>query len=78
MDNNYISQQNQEKLEAVANFIRELRIQNGLSQQELGDMEGVDLNRRSIGNAESGKNFTVMTLIKIVEGLGINIFDSVD
>jgi DNA-binding XRE family transcriptional regulator len=66
-----------EKLKAVSDFIRECRIQNGYSQQELADLVG--LHRRSIGNAEkSSKNFSVNTLIAIISGLGINPFDSDD
>ena len=46
-------------------LVKTLRKRDKLSQQELGDL--LDLSRITIQNLEGGKNFTIDTLLKVVQ-----------
>ncbi|SOE22037.1 DNA-binding transcriptional regulator, XRE-family HTH domain [Spirosomataceae bacterium TFI 002] len=52
------------KLE-IGGLVRSLRKKNKLSQQDLADLLG--LSRLTIQNLESGKNFTIDTLLKVLQ-----------
>ncbi len=52
------------KLE-LGSLVKLLRKQNKLSQQELADL--LDISRITIQNLEQGKNFTIDTLLKILQ-----------
>ena len=56
------------KLE-IAQLIKSFRKRDNLSQQELA--EKLDLSRITIQNLESGKNFTIDTLLKVLQYFGL-------
>jgi len=49
----------------IGQLAKGLRKRDKLSQQELGDLLG--LSRITIQNLESGKNFTINTLLKVLQ-----------
>ena len=53
----------------IGNYVRLRRKQTGLTQDELGNLLG--LSRITIQNLESGKNFTMDTLLKILQHFGL-------
>ncbi|MCB9263243.1 MAG: helix-turn-helix transcriptional regulator [Flavobacteriales bacterium] len=48
----------------LGNLVKKLRKKEGLSQVELADLLG--LSRITVQNLESGQNFTIDTLLKVV------------
>ncbi|QOS98917.1 helix-turn-helix domain-containing protein [Brevibacterium sp. JNUCC-42] len=58
--------------ECIGHNVRQFRLKNNISQQELGDK--TDLGRTYINNLENGKrNITVMTLAKVSSAFDIHI-----
>jgi transcriptional regulator with XRE-family HTH domain len=58
----------------VGDRIRQLRKEQGLSQEKLGDKS--DLHYTHIGSIERGeKNWSIDTLIKVAKGLNIEVAD---
>jgi len=58
----------------VGDRIRQLRKEQGLSQEKLGDK--ADLHYTHIGSIERGeKNWSIDTLIKVAKGLNIEVAD---
>ena len=53
----------------IGQYVRQKRKQSGITQDELGTMLG--LSRITIQNLESGKNFTIDTLLKILQHFGL-------
>lgn len=49
----------------IGQLIKVLRKKNKLSQEDLGQL--LDLSRITIQNLESGKNFTIDTLLKVTQ-----------
>lgn len=61
-----------EKLVAIGNNIRNLRINNNLSQEELASKS--ELHRTYIGAIERGeRNFSILNLIKIANALDVEL-----
>ena len=61
-----------EKLIAIGNNIRNLRINNNLSQEELASKS--ELHRTYIGAIERGeRNFSILNLIKIANALDVEL-----
>lgn len=59
-------------LVSIGNIVKNLRINKGLSQDELS--RRVDFERTYLSRVESGKqNMAVETLLKICDGLGVTI-----
>jgi transcriptional regulator with XRE-family HTH domain len=59
-------------LSKLGNLVRDLRKSKGLSQEELASKAGVD--RSYVGGIERGeRNVTLLTLIKIANGLKCDI-----
>lgn len=59
-------------LVSIGNIVKNLRINKGLSQDELS--RRVDFDRTYLSRVESGKqNMTVDALLKICDGLGVTI-----
>lgn len=52
------------KLE-IGQLVKSFRKRDGFSQEELG--EKLDLSRITIQNIEAGKNFTIDTLLKVLQ-----------
>jgi len=65
-----------EILKLIGKRIKELRIQNGISQSDLvGRMEG-NIDPTNISRIEAGRtNPTVITLYRISEALGVKLID---
>lgn len=55
--------------ENIGSLVRAARKQNGMSQTELS--EQLSFSRTTIQNLESGKNFTIDTLLKVVKELDL-------
>lgn len=60
---------NLKRLEYLSHFLYELRVSEGLSQEELSRI--VNLHRNTIIRAESGKNLTVMSLFELADAFQI-------
>jgi transcriptional regulator with XRE-family HTH domain len=74
-----ISTDHQKKLEAVSSFLREYRINSGISRKELSGFTNLHLN--TIARAEHSKNISLLNLIKIAENLDVSwkeIFFEID
>lgn len=55
---------------AIGLYIKELRLNSNLTQQELG--ENVNIHRNSISRAENGNNITLQSLFQIAEYLEVS------
>ena len=53
----------------IGEAIREARIESNLTQQQLGNIAGV--NRSQVSMAERGMNITVKTLSKLLKAMGL-------
>ncbi len=61
-------------LDALGSKIQIIREKRGLTQEELGDRAG--LNAKYVSSIERGqKNATIKTLVKIANGLGIELYE---
>ena len=49
----------------IGETIRLMRKQNGLSQQQLAEL--LNISRITVQNLEAGKNFTIDTLLKVLQ-----------
>ena len=49
----------------IGETVRLLRKHNGLSQQQLADL--LSMSRNTVQNLEAGKNFTIDTLLKVLQ-----------
>lgn len=59
-------------LQRIGAKIKELRIEKGLSQEELAEKSGVD--RTFIGGLERGeRNVSILTLCEIAKAFGVDI-----
>lgn len=64
-------------LKAFGIHLRNLRLEQGLSQEELASLAG--LHRTYIGGVERGeRNPTLVTLVKIAKALGLSIPSLID
>jgi transcriptional regulator with XRE-family HTH domain len=61
--------EHQKRLDSLSNFIRELRIQNNLTQEEVSP----NIHRNSISRMESGHNFGILQLFELCDSLDIGI-----
>lgn len=62
-----------ERQKEIGNLIRNWRINEGLTRNELCTAAGVHHN--SIRRAEAGEKMTLLNLMKIADGLGVRIQD---
>lgn len=61
----------EEKLDIVITRIRKIRIEKGISQQELANI--ANFSQSFLANVESGKKKTsVLTILRIAEALNVN------
>ena len=61
----------EEKLDIVITRIRKIRIEKGISQQELANI--ANFSQSFLANVESGKKKpSVMTILRIAEALNVN------
>jgi len=59
------------KLNSIAAFIKEYRLNSGYTQTELA--EYLNLHRNTLSRAEGAKNMTVLTLIELCETLELDM-----
>ena len=60
-------EQHKKMLQMIGLCIRELRLAYGMTQKEFATQQGIGKN--SLQNAEYGKNVTLLSFFKIVDGL---------
>ncbi len=76
MNTNMISPVNKKRLLWLSLFVKELRFNLGMTQQDLADKS--DLPRSTIQRAEHGKNINIMTIYKIADALHVNPSQLID
>ena len=65
-----ISDQNIRRLEYLSIYLRELRLNEGLTQEELSQQ--MNLHRNSIIRAENCKNITLLSLFELIDALDVS------
>lgn len=70
MSDKPISQQHLKRLEYLSIFLRELRLNEGLTQEELSQQ--MQLHRNTVIRAENAENLTLLTLFELVDALNIS------
>jgi transcriptional regulator with XRE-family HTH domain len=68
-----IPKHQQKRLEAIGIYLRELRFNEGLSQQELSKLPNLNLHRNTIQRVENGENMTLLTLCELVDAFDIHL-----
>jgi len=63
--------ENQLRLKSIAAFLKQYRLQSGLTQELLS--EYAELNRSSVIRLESGKPVSFITICKYVSGLDLSL-----
>lgn len=72
--NDIYSLSNTEILKRIGNKLKRMRLNLHIKQSELQDICGI--NKKTISDAENGKNITILTLIGMLRGLNkLNMFD---
>jgi len=67
MYKNKIEDHNQKRLEAIAMFLKEFRINSGLTQEELSQYSSP--HRNTIVRAENARNISLLKLFEILDAL---------
>ena len=70
MSNKPISEQHLKRLEYLSIFLRELRLNEGLTQAELSQQ--MQLHRNTVIRAENAENLTLLTLFELADALDIS------
>lgn len=70
MPNKPIPEQHLKRFEYVSIFLRELRLNSGLTQEELSQQ--MNLHRNSIIRVEKAKNITLLSLFELADALDIS------
>jgi transcriptional regulator with XRE-family HTH domain len=65
-----IPDHNLRRLEYLSSYLRELRLNSGLTQEELSRQ--VNFHRNSIIRAENAKNLTLLSLFELADALEIS------
>jgi len=73
MSNKPITDQNLKRLENLSIFLRELRLNEGLTQRELS--QNLNLHRNTIHRAENARNITLLSLFELADALEISPTD---
>ena len=76
MKNRKIPEEHQKRLRFIGTLIREYRVAEGWTQQMLSEYS--NLNRNTIYRAESGSNFSLLTLFELADTLDINLSELFD
>jgi hypothetical protein len=69
MSSKPISKKHQKRLDLIATYLRELRLNEGLTQNELTH----NLHRNTIIRAENSKNLTLLSVFELVDAMGISL-----
>lgn len=68
-----MNSQNLTTMKDIGNLIRDIRKQQGISQEELAGISGTG--RRFISNVENGKsNIQIGKLLLVIKALGLNLY----
>lgn len=70
MSSKQIPEKHQKKLEIIATYLRELRLNEGLTQKELSLT--MNLSRNTVIRAENAKNLTLLSFFELAQALDIN------
>lgn len=70
MSNKPIPEQHLKRLEYLSLFLRELRFNTGMTQEELSQQ--MNLHRNSIIRAENAKNITLLSLFELIDALDVS------
>jgi transcriptional regulator with XRE-family HTH domain len=70
MPNRSIPEQHLKRFEYISIFLRELRLNEGMTQQELSQQ--MNLHRNSVIRAEKAKNITLLSLFELADALEIS------
>jgi len=65
MNNKDIARKFEKQLMILANYFKELRFSDNITQVEVAEESG--LHRNTISNIETSKNFTVLTLLQLCD-----------
>ena len=68
-----ITPENQKRLEILGMYIRELRINQGMTQIGLRDNLNSPPHRNTIIRAEAGKNISILTVFELADALDVEI-----
>jgi len=68
-----VSEQNSKRLDYLSTFLRELRLNEGLTQKELSQNINLHLHRNTILRAENAQNLTLLSIFELADALNINI-----
>lgn len=71
MSKNIIEDHNKKRLQAVAMFLKEFRINSGLTQQEISQSSLLSPHRNTIVRIENAKNISLLKLFEILDSLGL-------
>lgn len=63
----------QKRLNHLSTYLRELRINQGMTQKEL--CENLNLHRNTVIRAENAHNLTLLSLFELVDSLDISLKD---
>jgi len=69
MYRNKIEDHNQKRLEAIAMFLKEFRINSGLTQEEVSQSSLTSPHRNTIVRAENARNISLLKLFEILDAL---------
>jgi transcriptional regulator with XRE-family HTH domain len=72
MPRKLVSNINRKRLLELSTFLRELRLNNNLTQQ---DLSNYNLHRNTIIRAENNHNITLLTLFELADTLDISLSD---
>jgi transcriptional regulator with XRE-family HTH domain len=70
MSRKLVSNINRKRLLELSTFLRELRLNNNLTQQ---DLSNYNLHRNTIIRAENNHNVTLLTLFELADSLNISL-----
>jgi transcriptional regulator with XRE-family HTH domain len=69
MNKNKIEEHNQKRLQSIGMFLREFRINSGLTQEEVSQFSSP--HRNTIVRAETARNISLLKLFEIMDALGL-------
>lgn len=70
MSSKPIPENHHKRLEAISTYLRELRFNSGMTQQELS--QNMNLHRNTIIRAENAKNLTLLTVFELADTFQIS------
>jgi len=68
---NPLTDQNRKRLEYLSTFLRELRLNEGMTQKELS--QNLNLHRNTIIRVENNHNITILTVFELADALNISL-----